>query len=276
MIEEYRALRNEVLERIEILHSQTINTRGFVFSLWGVGFAVIALVLKDLPKTKDLFVLICFLSSLPFYVSLLLLVPASMKCDENATHIASISAYLRVFYECPSIISGKKEEFCYWEMGNGLVSMVFHGKKHQELSNNKNKPNRDIECRQEKKIFKLCELYNSEYFILGIVSTIFYYLASFGFIRLFFGEFGSLGLGLLLGLQLLLAIVAFVSLITIQRRSSVIKIMMSSLKRYIQLYLSLSVDLGINQKEDLASLWLKLDQNRPFENYFNHKNEVKG
>jgi len=71
MIEEYRALRNEVLERIEILHSQTINTRGFVFSLWGVGFAVIALVLKDLPKTKDLFVLICFLSSLPFYVGVM-------------------------------------------------------------------------------------------------------------------------------------------------------------------------------------------------------------
>ena len=264
MVEEYKALRNEVLERLDILQSQTINTRGFIFSLWGVGFGVIGFMLKDFPNSKEMAIFMGFVSALPFYISLLLLVPASLKCNENIIHIASISAYLRVFYECPSILSGKKEGFCNWEMGNGLVSMIFHGRKNQKTGR-----------RKGKKKFQLCEVYNSEYMILGIASTLFYYLAFFIFIKLLLVAYDHVELSPLITLQVFLGFLLIACLHIIRDRSSVIKAMTTTTEIYIKDYLSLSVDLGVNRKEDLDSLWLRLDPNRPLTNHFEQNVKIK-
>ena len=87
-----------------------------------------------------------FLSAAIFIIPILFFVPLAVKSGENLIQIASISTYIRIFYEYPTI---DRKKSWNWESSNNLLS------------------NANVD--RKKKSFAM-KFFNLEYTILSICS----------------------------------------------------------------------------------------------------------
>lgn len=113
-IEEYNALRQEVITRIGIINSQSHTAILTILTVWGSGFALLSGLSKALENTDVISPLpLIFLTCFVYLVPILYFLPLSIKSGENVKQIASISAYIKAFHEQYSVENGGK--FFNWE-----------------------------------------------------------------------------------------------------------------------------------------------------------------
>ena len=148
---EYDSLRSEIISRIENINNQANSAIITILSTWSMGFALIVAV-KEFEMESLLFLIIdTFIFLIPVYY----FVPLSIKSGENIQQIASISAYIKVFYEHFSLKSGA--ELFNWETSSNIYSTVHVNRGKKSL---------------------LMTFYNDEYTILSAASLLIYTLLS--------------------------------------------------------------------------------------------------
>ncbi|MBQ6435403.1 MAG: hypothetical protein IJP96_01530 [Synergistaceae bacterium] len=104
---EYLSLRDELVMRIQLINSQE-NTA--LLTAISFGAAVIALQ-KD---SVQIISVIGYIQALLLFFLIVVLIPIASKSGENLRQIATISAYIKVFYEYPSLNGDYKHPFL-WE-----------------------------------------------------------------------------------------------------------------------------------------------------------------
>lgn len=116
---EYQSLREEILQRTNGIEPQISTVIVTMLSAWAVG---LTLTEKE-NLTANASILISFVRTVIFVVPIFYSLPLAVKSGENLRQIVSISAYIRVFYEYPSMKQQTGEMF-NWEMTNNLMSIT--------------------------------------------------------------------------------------------------------------------------------------------------------
>ena len=241
---EYVSLRNESNVRIGDIHSQAYTALFTIISAWAAGITFeIKLISAELNygMIYEEFA-INFLRAFFFLLPVFIILPLAVKCGENLTQTASISAYIRVFYEYP--LSGEKDNRC-WETLNGLLGDVY-------------------DTKPGKKINAAIRIYNSEYVIMSLASLGIY--ALFGILDLltisidvqagFFPQVGGILWGIL---YIALFVLAVWMILLIRNSSSVQTTIRSNLDYYLDGYLQCALKMGVLTPEQLEDAEKKLD-----------------
>lgn len=225
--DEYQTLRSEILERNSAIFSQSSTAIVTIISTWAAGISLLVLIADNSDIEPIYLIAICYFSSLMFLVPVFYFIPLSIKSGENLQQIASISAYLRVFYEYPSL--ERKKEIKNWEITNSLMSKV----------------NVD----RAKKSYPFY-LYNAEYTILSSISFILYIISAYSshqtICELEKKPFCTAGFQVLsAAVFIVLGILGLVSIIIIHNKSSNRNAIMHQISIYIIAYIQRGIDLGL-------------------------------
>ncbi len=145
-IQEYISIRDEMIQRLAIINSQSHTAIITIITAFGAGIS-----LKYEAQAEDIVNIISFntMRSLIFLIPIVYLLPLAVKSGENLIQIASLSAYIRIFYDYLS----KDKIRMNWETSNNMLSNA-----------NVNRGKRSFYMR----------LYNEEYTVLACVSFILY------------------------------------------------------------------------------------------------------
>ena len=249
-VHEYDSLRNELVQRIGMLQSSAVESRIFVFTLWGLGFTALSLLGT---RYRDLMPIYAWLigcgTGLIFMFTMVLLLPAANKQHENLYQIMAISCYIRVFFEY-SPMQSTSNRFA-WETQNTITNQY----------TNPNRAKNKVKG----------ALYNPEHFILGIASTI------------FVAASGALSWHLLKNWILLVTygIMLAFTLVTVCRLyqlSRLYTVFVEAQKDCLKTYINNAVELGVFNKADAAQIFDNLytsirdEQNRRKEQPTNKAN----
>lgn len=98
---EYMSLREELIQRTSNINSQASSAIVAIISAWAAGFSIWISVLSKDAFAENLILKMDmkFFMSMVFVVPIYFFIPLAVKSGENLVQIASISAYIRVFYE---------------------------------------------------------------------------------------------------------------------------------------------------------------------------------
>lgn len=250
---EYESIRLELIERIKLLNSQSFTVLATVVSFWAIGFTFkVELLDKICNLTIIQQTLINFLSAIIFLVPIFIFIPLSSKSGENLLQIASISAYIKVFYDYPV---RRNKINTNWETSNNLLSKsnVNRGKKNS------------------------MNLYNGDYTILSIVSFILYIIFVILHIydlKLSYQEhkIRILFICIVLISYLLISVISIISIIFIHKISCMKNTLMKGTIYYTQAYIKRANELGVISDEDLKNAINELNPLKEFQvdNYFNY------
>ena len=145
-IEEYRSIRAEMIERIQILSNQSTSSISACIAAW-----LITATIYLTSFSKGFFLVrvnnfaLCVMLSISSFLPTLFLLPASIKSGENLAQITAISCFIRVFFD-----HAKTTASFSWESANNSLSNVNVHRKKENMH----------------------YFYNSEYFILSILSLV--------------------------------------------------------------------------------------------------------
>ncbi len=145
---EYTALKAEILERIRIINSQAANAIVTILTTWSMAIAFTVICYsKEVIKEPVSRLILENIKNMLFLIPILFFIPLSVKSGENLRQLASLSAYIKVFFEYPLI----KARDAGWETFNSLLSdiSVYKGSKSN-----------------------LMKRYNGEYSILATISLL--------------------------------------------------------------------------------------------------------
>lgn len=119
---EYNALKSELNTRLSLISNKASTAIVTIISAWAAGITLIVIFLeKDVSKITS-FAIIGFLEAFIFLIPILYFIPLAIKSCENIRQIASLSAYIKVFYEYKSVKN--KKYVINWETSNNLMSSV--------------------------------------------------------------------------------------------------------------------------------------------------------
>lgn len=120
--EEYRRIYTELLQRIKSLFTQGYALLTVTGVVWTLAATILGVLFEnkilDVSTENTVFSLgLNFVVIILFGLPTLLAFPFSVKHHDNLRAVASLSAYTKVFYELPLIVTASDEEkdFCYWE-----------------------------------------------------------------------------------------------------------------------------------------------------------------
>lgn len=250
---EYLSIRSELTERIKLLNSQSFTALATIISFWATGLSFKIALLSENIQITGVYekAYLDFLCSIIFLIPVALFLPLSVKSGENLTQIASISAYIRVFYDY-----SKNGEFMNWETSNNLLS----------------KANVD---RRNKSSY-LMKFFNGEYTTLSCTSFFIYLILMVVNSRSIYFQYKNNMINctfLHFVFLLYFCIMVFtIFLIYFVHKSSSIKYtMMAGTLTYVQGYITRANELGIIKDEDLNDAINELNPLRDFvvRNYYN-------
>lgn len=125
---EFEMLRNEMVQRISSMYSLVADARGYVITLWAAGFTLLGfLVTKGASMPMPIALLLAFGGMLVYFCSILLLYSTAARNHENMFQMLSLSCYIRVFYEFPSLSS--PEALINWETSNVMKNRCTNSKE---------------------------------------------------------------------------------------------------------------------------------------------------
>ena len=185
-----------------------------------------------------------FLSAAIFIIPILFFVPLAVKSGENLIQIASISTYIRIFYEYPTI---DRKKSWNWESSNNLLS------------------NANVD--RKKKSFAM-KFFNLEYTILSICSFgIFMFFSIIDFNQIYNKyvvkreiRTGDYAICLLAGI--ILALFAIASIFFIYKNSCMKYTLMSATEKYLFAYIEVAQERKILTKEQAEDAKRKMDPRR--------------
>ncbi len=251
---EYMSIRTEMIERIKLLNSQSFTALATIISFWAAGFTYkMALISNNIYFTKLYEKTVMeFLSAFIFLIPVFLFIPLSVKSGENLTQIASLSAYIRVFYDYP--IKNKKRNK-NWETSNNLLS------------------NANVDRKSKSKITRF---YNDEYTILSCISFVLYIVFEIVNSKKMFLAFTNkkiscLHLYCFIFLYFIMSVVSIFAIIMIHKASSMKNTLMKGTIYYVQGYIKRANELGVIKDRDLEQAIKELNPLNQFviDNYFN-------
>lgn len=250
---EYLSIRSELIERIKLLNSQSFTALATIISFWAAGFTFkMALMSKNIYFSEiNEKIIMEFLSAIIFLIPLFLFIPLSVKSGENLTQIASLSAYIRVFYDYP-ICHNKRNK--NWETSNNLLS-----------NSNVDRKNRS----------RFMKLYNGEYTILASISFMIYLIFEILNIKSIVFLFNDqkisvFNLHIIVILYLLITIMSMLAIVCIHKVASMKNTMMNGTVYYMQGYIKRANQLGIIKDKEMEKALSELNPKKKFvvENYF--------
>ncbi|MDO5558807.1 MAG: hypothetical protein Q4F95_04340 [Oscillospiraceae bacterium] len=233
---EYTSLRNEIVQRIAVISNQSYSAIFTLISTWGAGLALFKCTI-DYAGSGSIIRGIC---SFLFIIPVFYFVPLSVKSGENVVQIASIAAYIKVFYEYLSL--SESNELFNWETSNRLISNVspFKGKRKYQM------------------IF-----YNEEYTILSVFSIVIYICLAYYSLQQSIQNksFGSEEIVLVIVYSIIL-ITAILLCVFIHNSSSLKKTMMVSENLYVELYVKRAIEMGLISEENFVDVMRELNPAR--------------
>lgn len=238
---EYISLRTELVERIKLLNSQSFTVLATVVSFWAIGFTFKAQILNKISDQNIIQqIFINFLSAVIFLIPIFLFIPLSAKSGENLLQIASLSAYIKVFYDYPV---SKNKINKNWETSNNLLSNsnINRGKKSKGM-----------------------KLYNDDYTILSIISFFIYIICAILQIyelKLYYSRnkiIMSVFCGVVI-IYLFIATMAVFSIRFIHKVSSLKNTLMKGTLYYTQAYIKRANELGVINDRDVQNAILELN-----------------
>lgn len=215
---EYDSLRSEIISRIGNINNQSNSAIITILSTWTVGFALFVAIKEFKIESPIFLITATFIFLIPVYY----FVPLSIKSGENIQQIASISAYIKVFYEYNSLQCGT--ELFNWETSNNIYSAVNVDRGKKSL---------------------LMKFYNDEYAILAAASLFIYILLS---VHTLISIFSMVRLKI----YLIYLIVTFLLILSsggivwiIHRVSCMKNSMMNNTVFYVNAYIERAIEMGV-------------------------------
>lgn len=231
-IQEYSSLRNEINVRLSIINSQSNTALLTIISAWAAGIALkYGTNIEEIMSTDEIInvATLNFIRPLIFLIPILYLLPLAVKSGENLIQLASLSAYIRVFYDYLSPNKNKMN----WETSNNILSNanIDRGKASRKM-----------------------RLYNSEYTILAIISFLLY----IGFAIISTVTIESLVEEIYyifcIAIYVLAGICSIVFIITIYNSSSTKSTLMKYTPMYVEGYIKRAVTLGVITENEVDSI----------------------
>ncbi len=108
--EELKRVNQELLERMERLFSNSLLLLSIVIALWALTATLLAGYFENYNASKAATLIVGMLAVVLFGLPTLLLFPFSVKLHDNIRSVASLSAYIKVFFELPSLLDKEKKQ----------------------------------------------------------------------------------------------------------------------------------------------------------------------
>lgn len=264
--EEYRMLRSEVIARIGTMNTQSSNAINITVAIWAAGFAILGFrSSSSLSKLVDLNYL--YLGQIAsFLFSIVILYPLSLKSGENLRQLASIGAYIRIFYEYIPCIRHMDTEIYLWETFDKQVNEMAMPQDTSlgiEYFLNIIKslfPWHDVDYAFEKpkldgKTRYPQNMYNMEYFILGVMSFIFFSITSVDYMFYLIKNTNDLNTRVVLFIFILLILFCIYFLRRISISSSGKNNFAKYLKDDLWNYLLIAVNKNIITMDEMQNAW---------------------
>ncbi|MBR1677255.1 MAG: hypothetical protein IJ706_08110 [Clostridia bacterium] len=160
-VKEYNSLKNEMNSRIQLMYSHNIGLTTSVFAIWAIAALFwsnyLEFILERGISEEHIIIGGAVILGILFVSPLAILLPFSARNKDNIGQMLSMAAYLIVFAETPSRISGEKD-ICGWE-------------SFQNKTINRDK--------------KVLIFFNSEYLLLSIISIILLFCSAVSCISLY-------------------------------------------------------------------------------------------
>ena len=226
--EEYAQLRTEMNSRIEITFSFSHSIIIVVLTLWTISTGLYANVFKEANNNGTFMSeqnwIFAGIQAGIFVITLLLLVPMAAKYGDNVKQITSLSSYIKIFYELPSIFCKRNEMFA-WEFESGKLSSMSVDRKRDSF---------------------FSKLFTADFFLLGILSSMLYTIfATIAIAQLHKTSKNKIFTCVAFALALILFIISVLSTIIIYKSTRVKSNSMTYLKRCVNVYINIAVDLEI-------------------------------
>lgn len=225
--QEYASIRNELVQRLAAINAQSHTAILTIVTAIGAGITLMDAQVDQINNEVG-YISLNIIRSLIFLIPILYLFPLAVKSGENLIQIASLSAYIRVFYDYIS----KSNEKMNWETSNNILS------------------NANVD--RGKRSFYM-KFYNEEYTVLAIIS----YLLYIGFSAISIMILKSvvdkrflIGLGIFYAL---LALFSLVVVIFIHKSSGMKNTLMKYTPIYVEGYIKRAIEMGVIDNIDIVS-----------------------
>lgn len=229
---EYQSLRNEILTRTTLINNQASTAIVTVISSWVAGITLLGFAVNKNIDPYNL-IWVCIIASLVFLMPILYFIPLAVKSGENLQQIASISVYIRVFYEYPTIsASTPTVNILNWEISNSLMDRSIANLRKSSLP---------------------VHFYNGEYTILSAISLALYGIcAAFTSTNIFSFCGSSYNWGVILSILGFVAIGFFglVGVVKIHKLTNIKDTFMDHFDTYIDAYIRRAQELNIIALDD--------------------------
>lgn len=237
---EYTALKNEMNTRLSLINNQASTAIVTIISAWAAGITLMVIFLQKETSEMNSFIIIGFLESFIFLIPILYFIPLSIKSGENIRQIASLSAYIKVFYEYRSI--NNESYLMNWETSNNLMSAVNINRGLKSLP---------------------MLLFNEEYTILSSVSFVLYCTSAIYSIKSLNVYQADISLRILfISLLVMLGLVGIIAICIIYKTSCMNNAMMKNSEIYLRAYIRRAIELGVISPQDLSNIENELNPKR--------------
>lgn len=235
---EYTSIRSEMISRIENINGQANTAIITLLSAWTIGFAfIVALVQCEVKfRISCIFYLI---GEFVFLIPVFYFIPLAVKSGENIRQIASISAYIKVFYDYCSLKNN--QSIFNWETSNNLCSIVNVDRGEISFS---------------------MKFYNDEYTILSSTSLLIYMCMSIYTFKKLILTSTNIIIVLYLLATISLVICGICAIILIHRTSCMKNAMMMNTVSFVNAYIDRAIELGLISKYERDIIKTMLDPNR--------------
>ena len=264
---EYKSLRDELISRNSIINSQASTAVVTIISAWAAAFTFRMSIMSEQKPNLDFSlekinddeyrisadfdiyeeIQMRFLSAAIFIIPILFFVPLAVKSGENLIQIASISTYIRIFYEYPTM---EKKKSWNWESANNLLSNANVDRKKQSFA---------------------MKFFNLEYTILSICSFLIFIFFSVIDFNQIYNQYvlrGKIRTGdyvICVFAGIILTILAIVSIFFIYRNSCMKYTLMSATEKYLFAYIEVARKRKIITEKQVEDAKQKMN---PRENIF--------
>lgn len=227
-IQEYTSIRSEMVQRISTINAQSHTAILTIITAFGAGITLnYNAQVVQIDNTIG-FASLNIIRSLIFIIPILYLLPLAVKSGENLIQLASLSAYIRVFYDYLSDNDARMN----WETSNNILS------------------NANVD--RGKRSFYM-KFYNEEYTVLATISFVLYIVFSIISILMLKSVFETKYLIIILIAYVIIAIILFCIIIFIHKSSGMKNTLMKYTPIYVEGYIKRAIEMGVIDNIDVVS-----------------------
>ncbi len=239
-IQEYTSLRSEIVQRISVINAQSHTAILTIITAFGAGLTLNYNVQVNHIDNTIVFISLNIICSLIFLIPILYLLPLAVKSGENLIQLASLSAYIRVFYDYISEDNKKMN----WETSNNILS------------------NANVDRGKRSFYMKFC---NEEYTVLATISFVLYILFSVISIIILKPVIELKYVIIIIMFYAILAFCLFGIIIFIHKSSGMKNTLMKYTPIYIEGYIKRAIQMGVIKDTDIEVVKTELNPYKEIE-----------